>query len=354
MGDVRKGFVKFVTVIGLVFIGLFVLFVVNQTAQVVALADRVSPTLGTVLLWTLIAGYAAALGTLVFQFIRLPKPLRPPADKDDPAFPVYMARLRGRLQRNPFVQGMPLETEDDVHAALAVLAQRADDVTRTTALQVFLTTAISQNGSLDALAVLVAQSRMVLQIARIYNQRPSVRELLWLYGNVAAAALVARQIEELDMTETIRPILSSIMSSAIGVMPGMEAAANVFVQSLLSGSANAYVTLRVGIIAKRYSGSLTTPDVSSVRRAAYAEAIQMIPSVVNQGAKTVGGIIMAGMTKTVAGSLRKAGSATVKTAGDVSDHIVRGVRGAREAAATGSETVRTWLTRLSFRRKRAQ
>ncbi len=128
---------------------------------------------------------------------------------------------------------------------------------------------------------------MVLQIARIYNQRPSFRDLWWLYGNVAFAALLARQIEDMDMGEAIQPIVSSVMSSAVGIVPGMEAAATVFVQSVLTGSANAYVTLRVGVIAKRYSGSVTMPDVTTVRKAAFAEAMQMIPSVASQGAKAV-------------------------------------------------------------------
>ncbi len=218
------------------------------------------------------------------------------------------------------------------------------------ALQVFLTTAISQNGSLDAFAVLVAQSRLVLQIARIYNQRPSVRDLVWLYGNVAMAALLARQIEDLDVAETIQPLVSSVMSSALGAVPGMEAAANVFVQSVLSGSANAYVTLRVGVLAKRYCGSLTMPDAGTARKAAFAEAMQMIPSVVHQGGRTVANIIKTAMTKTVVDSVRRAGSATVATAGNVTRQIAHG---AREVAASGISSVLKWTDRLPFLRRTA-
>jgi len=53
---------------------LFVLFVVNQTAQVVALADRVSPLLGSVVLWTLLAAYAGAGLYIWFQYVRCPSP----------------------------------------------------------------------------------------------------------------------------------------------------------------------------------------------------------------------------------------------------------------------------------------
>lgn len=335
--------------VGTAMLVLFVLFVANQTAQFVALADRVSPAFGDVVLWTLLILYATGVGALLWLFVRLPKPLRPPKSRDDPDYPRYLERLKARLARNPYVAGMPLETEEEVEAALARLGERADEATRTAALQVFLTTAISQNGSLDAIAMLAAQSRLVLQIARIYNQRPTLQELVWLYGNVAVAALLARQMEDMDLNETIQPLVSSVMSSAVGAVPGLEAAATVFVQSVLQGSANAYVTLRVGVIAKRYCGSLTLADASQVRKAAFAEAMQMIPSVVQQGARTIAGVITAAMRKTVVDSVARAGEATVRTASNVTRQIAQG---AGEVAATGVSTVRRWTGRLAFLRRR--
>lgn len=350
-GGVRATFGKAAFVAVTAFIGLLFIFVINQTAQIVALADKVSPTFGTVVLWTLIVLYAAGVIAVIGHFASLPRSLRPPAHRDDPEFPRYLQRLKARLARNPLVEGMPLETEEDVETALNVLGKKADEATRAAALQVFLTTAISQNGSLDAFAVLAAQSRLVLQIARIYSQRPSVRDLVWLYGNVAMAALLARQIEELDVTETIQPLVSSVMSSALGAVPGMEAAANVFVQSVLSGSANAYVTLRVGVLAKRYCGSLTMPDAGTARKAAFAEAMQMIPSVVHQGGRTVANIIKTAMAKTVVDSVKRAGTATVATASSVTKQIAHG---AREVAASGINTVRKWTDRLPFLRRAAE
>jgi len=329
---------------------VFVLFVVNQTAQVVALADRVSPVLGSMVLWTLLAAYAGAVLYIALQYLRLPKPLRPPASADSPAYPRYLAALKERLRRNPAVQGMPLETEADLAAAMEVLGRKADEVTRSTALQVFLMTAVSQNGSLDALAVLAAHSRMVWQIAHIYHQRPTVRELVSLYANVAATALLSRQLEEMDLSDTLRPMLSSVLTSAIGTVPGFEAAAVVLVQSLLSGSANAYATLRVGVIAKRCCGSLTLPDANALRRAAYAEAMKMIPSVVQEGAKAVTGIITEAAGKALIDSVKRI-SATVK------DTAARGVQqigqGVEEVAAAGKDTVRRVWDWLPFRRKPA-
>ncbi len=342
---------RLAVVAGLVAVGLFVLFVVNQTAQVVALADRVSPLLGSAVLWTLLAAYTAAGLYIWFQFVRLPKALRPPRSKDSPDYPRYLEALKARLRSNPHVKGMPLENEADLQKAMEELGKQADEVTRTTALQVFLMTAVSQNGSLDALAVLAAQSRMVWQIAHIFNQRPTGRELLALYSNVAVAALLSRQLEEMDASEMLRPVLTYVMPSTIGAVPGMQAAATVMVQSMLSGSANAYGTLRVGVIAKRYCGSLTMPDPGAVRRAAFAEAMLMIPSVVQQGAATVANIVKDAAAKTVAdsartvvdsakGALDSAKRAGAAVAGTVGRGVEQIAQGAREVASAGMDKVR--------------
>ncbi|HEY8417850.1 MAG TPA: DUF697 domain-containing protein [Limnochordales bacterium] len=338
-------------------LGVFAMFVINQTAQLVALADRISPVLGRIVLWTLLAAYAGAALYIGFQYARLPKPLRPPASKNSPDYPRYLAALQERLRRNPAVQGMPLETEADLAAAMEVLGRKADEITRSTALQVFLMTAVSQNGSLDALAVLAAHSRMVWQIAHIYHQRPTVRELVSLYANVAVAALLSRQLEEMDLSDTLRPMLSSVLTSAIGMVPGLEAAAVVLVQSLLSGSANAYATLRVGVIAKRYCGSLTMPAANALRRAAFAEAMKMIPSVVQEGAKAVTGIITEAAGKAVMDSVKRIGTSVKDTAARGVQQITHGVQqishGVEEVAAAGRDTVRRVWDRLPFRRKPA-
>jgi len=329
---------------------LFVLFVVNQTAQVVALADRVSPLLGSVVLWTLLAAYAGAGLYIWFQYVRLPKPLRPPASKDSPEYPRYLEALKARLRRNPYVQGMPLETEADLQKAMVELGKRADEVTRSTALQVFLMTAVSQNGSLDAIAVLAAQSRMVWQIARIYNQRPTARELAALYANVAMAALLSRQLEEMDASEMLQPLLSSIMPSTLSAVPGMQTASILFAQAVLSGSANAYGTLRVGVIAKRYCGSLTMPEPSALRKAAFAEAMLMTPSVVQQGAETVFDLLKRAAAKTVVDSTKKATAAVVDT---VSRGVEQIKQGAQQVASSSAEKVRGIKIRWPFRRAAA-
>ena len=56
----------------------FVVFLVNQTVQVVDLADRLHPALGTTILWGLLLIYAVCLFAPVRLLLSLPRPLVPP------------------------------------------------------------------------------------------------------------------------------------------------------------------------------------------------------------------------------------------------------------------------------------
>lgn len=322
---------------GVLFSGLFVIFVFNQTVQFVAAAERVSPVLGTVVLWTLLALYACGVVMLFWNFMLLPKPLRAPAKEDGPQFEAFLHRLRARLRGNDVLRGQPLDTRDDVDAALDLLGERSDEMTRTAALQAFFVTALSQNGNLDALAVITIHARLVYDIARLYWQRPTFRDLLFLYGNVAAAAIVARQLDDWDMTEYVTPIINASMGSVVSAVPGATAAGNALVHAVLTGSANAYMTLRVGIIVKQYCGAVTMPERPDVRQTAFVEAAKMFPGIVAQGTKKVGQVIGAavmkgskGAVEAVGRGVRVAAEKTATTAGGT----VRGVGRALDSVRT--------------------
>lgn len=261
----------------------FVLFVVNQTAQVVGLADRVSPAFGTAVLWFLVGLYAALILAASVFFLRLPKPLVPPETEMEPEFSRYLDALRTRLAANPRLKGFDLSDRAGIESALASLGRECDVIIRDSAAAVFVSTAISQSGRLDTVFVLTAHVRMVWRIASIYNQRPALRELVRLYANVAATALVAGELDEAEISEQIEPILSSALGAVSLSVPGMQAAASIVVTSILTGAANAFLTLRVGIIARRWCGSLVVDERRALRRTATAEAARLLGSIVKSG-----------------------------------------------------------------------
>jgi hypothetical protein len=261
----------------------FVLFVVNQTAQVVDLASRVSPLAGAVVFWLLIGRYAVVIVMTAVMFLRLPKPLIPPESEEAPEFPAYLETLRKRLSSNPLLEGRDLFGREQIEQALAVLSRGCDDIIQKSAATVFVSTAISQSGRLDALFVLSSQWRMVWQIAKIYYQRPTLRDLGYLYSNVAATVFMASELDDIDVSEQVQPVISSTLSAVSLSIPGMQALTSILVNSVLTGAANAFLTLRVGIIAKRYCGSLVLAERRSIRRWATAEAAQLLSSIVKQG-----------------------------------------------------------------------
>ena len=243
-------------VVSAVILFFFVLFVVNQTAQVVGLADRVSPAFGTAVLWFLLGLYAAlVIATAVF-FLRMPKPLEPPESEMEPAFSRHLDALRTRLAANPRLKGHDLSSRAGIEKALEDLGRECDVIIRDSAAAVFVSTAISQSGRLDTVFVLTAHFRMVWRIACVYSQRPALRDLINLYANVAATAFVAGELDEAEIGEQIEPILSSALGAVSLSVPGVQAAASIVVTSILTGAANAFLTLRVGIIARRWCGSL--------------------------------------------------------------------------------------------------
>lgn len=270
----------------------FAVIVVNQSFQLVQVAERIHPIAGDVVFWAIIAVFGFCIAVPFFALATLPAPLVPPEQSEGPEHEKHIARLKKRLAKNPHVDGAPSEIVE-IESALVQLDLVADRRTKVAASQVFMTTAISQNGSLDALLVLAAQSKLVLEIARIYYQRPTVRDLLYLYSNVAATAFIAAEIEDVDLSEQVQPILGAVLGSSVAAIPGMSAAAGLFVNSVTTGAGNAYLTLRVGIITRAYCRSVVKPARRSIRHSAAVQAARLLGGIAREGAASVAAAIWA-------------------------------------------------------------
>ena len=159
---------------------------------------------------------------------------------------------------------------------------------------------------------------MTWTLARLYYQRPRLRELAYLYGNVAATAFVTTEIEDLDLAGQLQPVMSSVLGSFAGAVPGVQVVSTVATNSIFNGSANAFMTLRMGLIAKRYCGALVRPDRRLAERSAMAGAAVMLGGVVVGGAKQVAGAFVTASTRSIAGAAKGAARGVggmVKSAG---------------------------------------
>lgn len=271
---------------------VFAVFVFNQTVQIVQSARTVNTVFGDGVMWALIFTYSLLLIAPLVLWFRLPKRMLPPAVAEGPEYDRFLADLKKRLSRNPRLREMLLNSEADTNAALQTLDKQADDAVASAASAVFLSTAALQSGRLDVLVVLAAQTRLIWQVAHVYYQRPSLRDFVQLYANVASTAFIAAGIEDID----VDVLVSTVFGSTVAAIPGMH----LLTSSVLSGSANAFLTLRVGMITKEYCRCTVRVEKSGLRRAATLKAAKLLGSIVRDGtvklSKAAGSVFKTGLT----------------------------------------------------------
>lgn len=287
---------------------------VAMVSQLADAAERIARGAGQPVFWALLGCITAAVLVPTVWLLRLPPALRCPATDDAAAMAFYGQQLRRHLAHNPRLTGQPLDSEAEVAAALALLRSAAESHTRHTATAVMASTALLQNGRLDALVVMASQVRLVWQIARIYGLRPSLRQVTTLYGQVGACMLLASNLDDVDFTELTAPLVHSAAPATLGSLPGLGGLGSLLVNSLANGAANAFLTLRVGLVADAYCAPQHHPERQQVRSSATRRAAQLLGSIVKDTAGHVTGAVY-GRIKDSVVHTAQAASEGVKNAG---------------------------------------
>ena len=141
---------------------------------------------------------------------------------------------------------------------------------------VMLSTAISQNGRLDFFTVVVVNLRMIKELVVICGFRPSFKNLAKLTINVFTTALIAEGLENMNIND----LLPTSTVNTLGEIPLVKPV----VSSVVQGISNALLTLRIGIVTRKYLFS-DAKEVTKeeIRRTALLEAAGMTPGVVGDG-----------------------------------------------------------------------
>ncbi len=283
----NSGARKMIIILAVMITVCLVSLIVAGATSLISLADRIHPVAGTVVFWVvcLTAGFFALYCAIAYA--RLPAALVPPEEDSGPKHDVYLQALRVRLAANPRTRDLPVVTKEEIERAVATLSAEADLVVRGTASTVFLSTALMQNGRLDGLIVLFTQIQMIGRIARIYVQRPSPRELTRLYANVAGTAFVASGLESLDLGEMVAPLAVSVVPALKGGIPGLSGISALLVKCVSNGAANAFLTLRVGEVARRYCELTSRCPAELIRKSATAAAVQHLGRIVRENGALV-------------------------------------------------------------------
>lgn len=145
---------------------------------------------------------------------------------------------------------------------------------------VMVSTAISQNGRLDFFTVVAVNLKMIKEIVEICGFRPNFRKLAKLTINVFSTALIAEGLEDIDLSEVLPSQTLTTLSELPLVKPLMS--------SMTQGISNALLTLRVGIVTRKYLFT-DAQEVTKekVRRDALVEAASMLPSVIGDAAVSI-------------------------------------------------------------------
>ena len=314
------------------FLAYVAVFTVAMVSQLADATDRVHAGAGQWAFWGLMALLLLAVAVPTVLVMRLPPALQPPAEGDAAAQAAYQQRLRQHLGRNRHLAGSTLATDADVAQALHQLQTLAEAETRRVAASVLASTALLQNGRLDGLVVLASQLRLVWRVARIYGLRPSLRQLSYLYGNVGACVLVATSLEDMDFAELAAPLVQATTPAALASVPGLGAMGHLLTNSLASGAANAFLTLRVGLIAQAYCAPQQSPERASVRHSATARAAGQLGQLVRDAGGQVSQAVYGRMRDAVSHTAQS----TVDSVRQTGQNMVDVTKGAARSAASTS------------------
>jgi len=147
---------------------------------------------------------------------------------------------------------------------------------------VFLSTAISQNGRLDLVAVLTINLRLIKELVIKCGFRPSYAALGKLSVNVMTSAVVAETLEGIDLNQ----LFPAQSLNALNEIPFLRLLAG----SLAQGVGNALLSLRVGVICRNYLFmNLKGIPKSEIRRNAFAEALVLFPQMIGASVKKLPG-----------------------------------------------------------------
>ncbi|MDY0338492.1 MAG: DUF697 domain-containing protein [Acholeplasmataceae bacterium] len=159
------------------------------------------------------------------------------------------------------------------HAFTFHVKKKMNSVIKKHAKTVMVSTAISQNGRLDFFTVVVVNLKMIKELVVMCGFRPSFKNLAKLTINVFTTALIAEGLENLDLNE----VLPTSTINTLGEIPF----AKPMLSSITQGISNGLLTLRIGIVTRKFLFSDANEITKEqIRRTALLEAAKMIPSVI--------------------------------------------------------------------------
>lgn len=294
-----------------------VIFIFNQIMQLYRNLAYLHPWLAVLVVGSISIAALYFFFTTIKGLITLPKEIELADGASPDEYSEYVHRVYKQLKLNPTLKAQDFQWQTDEAQVIQyndygeVIELDADSQVETLTAQikaahihlrdvaitdiksqaqtVFLSTAISQNGALDSLTVMIVLFRLVWRLIKLYDTRPSLGKVLAIYANVASTIMMTRGIEDLDLIEAqLEPLLSSILGgSLLSLIPGSVSITNLIASSIMEGSINSLLTLRVGILTVNYLASLENIDPVASKRSSTVEATKLLGQIIKDGSVSV-------------------------------------------------------------------
>lgn len=141
-----------------------------------------------------------------------------------------------------------------------------EKIVKDRAKSTFYLTALSQNGFLDMVTVLINSFSMIKKIVSVCGFRPSLLKTLKLYINIFFSSLIAEGAQSINLSGILGGALSS----------GLKKIFN----SVSNGAVNAFFMLRSGLLAREFifCNDLKQQKVQ-LKKTALAQACAMLPQI---------------------------------------------------------------------------
>ena len=265
---------------------LFAIVTISLVGNIITIGDKaaqIHPWVG----W----GFYIVLGLFVLRFIVWPtlKFLFTPemkGDERDRIDEMESEELKSYIKKMSLTQqerDLFATAEGDLEGVKMILKKRDEEATkliRKAALNVFIVTGISQNGSFDIITAFGMNLQMINRIVNLRHRRPTFTQLLELYVVIIASTLIISLTDNiLDEIDT-----SELFGSVAGGL------AKTLVSSSINGAMNAYMTLRIGKMTMKYLelGSKNfKQNRSKIRREVRRSAIKEVPAIAKSGLESV-------------------------------------------------------------------
>lgn len=173
------------------------------------------------------------------------------------------------------------QTEEAIRDIYIEKASKIEDEVEDTASLVLMTTAISQNGILDAISIVYYNVRMIKRIIRIAGFRPSVTQIFKMVRDIFVTAFIFNTIEEINPEEMLEDVLDASGEKLFGKIISKISG------SFIQGCFSAYITLKIGYVTK-YWLYMTEKDFNekNIKKQSRTEARKILVTKVLK--KTVG------------------------------------------------------------------